>query len=82
MGISSPPSGSAGVVGCCESHKVLGLKGAGVSAAEAKVEGTLLAGNRKEIVSYCDEVGKNFANLEAMIIVKYYVAIKPMSLMV
>lgn len=42
VGISSPPSGTAGVVGCCESHKMLGLKGAGVSTAETEVKGSLL----------------------------------------
>lgn len=65
VGISSPPSGASGVVGCCESHEVLGLKGSGVSAAETKVKCSLLAGNREAIVSYGYEVISGEANLAA-----------------
>ena len=65
VGISSPPSGASGVVGCCESHKVLSLKSTGVAAAESKVQGSLLAGNREVRVSYGYEVVVGEANLEA-----------------
>lgn len=65
VGISSPPSGSAGVVGCCESHEMLGLKGTGVSTAETEVKGSLLAGNGEIMVSCCNKIGINVVSLEA-----------------
>lgn len=46
-GISAPPAGAAGVVGCCDSHEVLGLQSARVAAAQAQVQGSLLAGIKK-----------------------------------
>lgn len=45
VGISSPPSWASGVVGCCQSHEVLSLKGTRVSTAEAKIKGSFLASN-------------------------------------
>lgn len=43
VGISSPPSGSAGVVGGSQTYEVLGLESSRIAAAKTEVEGSLLA---------------------------------------